>query len=49
MGVLLKMTEEQRYYEELERIAVKIYGQHYGELCFAMQRNVQTLLKTGDI
>jgi len=40
--------DEKTYYEELERVAQKIYRKSYQSLCFARQRNVQILLKTGD-
>ena len=44
----MKMNEKE-YYEELERIAQKVYRKDYGDLCFARQRNVQTLLKADGI
>ena len=40
---------EEEYIEELERIAMKYYRQHYMDLCFTRQRNVQTLFRTGEM
>lgn len=40
---------EEEYIEELEKIAMKTYGNHYMDLCFSRQRNVQTLFKAGGI
>ena len=44
------MNEEEAkiYFEELERIAQKMYKKSYNSLCFARQRTVQTMLKAGD-
>ncbi len=45
-----ELTEEEKmeYFEELERIAWKLYKEHYRSLCFARQRTVQTMLRVGD-
>ena len=41
--------DEKEYFEELERIAQKVYKENYQSLCFSKRRNVQTLLKAGGI
>lgn len=40
--------EEEELIERLNRIAMRVYGKHYGELCESRQRTTMTLYNTGD-
>jgi hypothetical protein len=39
---------EEEFVERLNRIAYRLYGKHYFELCESRQRTVMTLYYSGD-
>ena len=38
----------EKEYRELNRVALRVYGKYFDELCENRQKTVITLLKTGD-
>ena len=43
-----KELMEEEFVERLNKIAMRIYGEHYFELCNRRKRTVMTLYNTGD-
>ena len=39
---------EEEYFRELERVAFRVYGQRFDDLCKSRKETVETLLRTGD-
>ena len=42
------LIKDAEFIERLNRIAMRVYGRHYGELCEIRQRTTMTLYNTGD-
>ncbi len=42
------LIKDREFIEKINRISMRVYGKHYGELCESRQRTIMTLYNTGD-